>query len=94
MRKGIKMTPEQCRNVSLGLRNSETWRKAIVIRNKKYRRKSQYRGKPVKKRNSSSSALLAKAEIEKKLGVHCILLTEARLKRLVRKSATHQVLCH
>ena len=32
--------------------------------------------------------------MEKKLGVHCILITAAVMRRLVRDSPTHQVLCH
>ena len=38
-------------------------------------------------------SLRLKAEIEKKLGVHCILITAAVMRRMVRYSPTHQVLC-
>lgn len=98
MRKGSKMTPEQCRNVSLGLRNSEKFQKMIVERNKKYRYRHPREGSRVEKashpRDSASVAdsLRVKAE-EKRLGVHCILITAATMKRMVRESPTHQVLC-
>lgn len=93
------MTPEQCRNVSLALRNSEKFQKMIVERNKKYRYRRPREGIRVEKashpRHSASVAesLRVKAE-EKRLGTHCIVITEAVLKRLVRQSSTHQVLCH
>ena len=96
MRKGSKMTPEQCRNVSLALRNSEKFQKMIVERNKKYRYRCPRVQKASHPRHSASVAesLRVKAEIEKKLGVHCILITAARMKRMVTESPTHQVLCH
>ena len=99
MHKGSRMTPEQCRNVSLALRNSEKFQKMIVERNKKYRYRRPREGRRVEKashpRHSASVAesLRVKAE-EKRLGTHCIVITEAVLKRLVRQSPTHQVLCH
>ena len=99
MRKGSKMTPEQRQRLSEALRNSEKFQKAIVERNKKYRyRRPRKRGRLEKAFHPRDSASVAeslrlKAEIEKKLEVHCILITAATMKRMVRESPTHQVLC-
>ena len=86
------MTVEQCRNVSLGMRNSERFQKAIVERNKKWTYRRPRETTRVK-RVSHAKHVMSEADFlrikaaEKKLETHCILITAIILARLKRKNA-------
>ena len=83
IKKGSPLSPEHRRKIGESLRKSVKHHEAM--------RRRSYHSHP-RHIAETADSLRVKA-MEKKLGVHCILITEGMLKRLVRESPTHQILC-